>query len=241
MENLFVRLLNATLLIAAFLSLLVVVGALIFIGLNIKQSVFPDISNREITVPYQPANIASAHGVQLSPAAPTNANTDSDSLAAAQASCNATNALFTFVSNGKFGLANSAKCPRTILDGATAQFGDRAQNFLSARAIYIKALLADDQARAIFTAPPDADISAFTDKSLSDVDAAFSEQFRNLAAADDARKLRELTSTAESKSLALVCAGIAASAFISFLIVAFLLVAVRVEKHLGNIAEKMPG
>jgi hypothetical protein len=240
MEYLFVRLLNATLLTCAFLSLLVVVGAVGFLGLNIRQATFPDASNRDITVPYHPSNVVSARSADTSRPAPSNANADSDSLAAARASCNATNDLYVFVSSGKFNLANSEKCPSAMLDAATSEYGDRALNYLSARAAYIKALLADDQARAIFTVPPNADISAFTDKALSDVDATFSQQFHTAAATDDARKLRELALAAESKNIVFLCAGVAASAFISFLIVAFLLVAVRVEKHLGNIAAKIP-
>jgi len=235
-ERLFVRILNSTLLVCAVISLLVVLGALVFLGLAVNRAVFAQTESTHIAVPYQPANVISGQGGANPGAATPDPN--AELLKAARASCDATNALGEFISNKQLSLSNADKCPQTESSGAQSAFGDRAENYLTERAAYIRALLADPQARAMFNIPAGGDVAAMTQKYVDDLDTNFAERFHNLAAADDARKAREIGAAIDARTAALGLGAIAGAAFFAFLVIAFLIVAVRLEKHLGHIAEK---
>jgi len=166
MEKLFVRILNVTLLSCALVSLLVVTGAVVFLVIGLRPAFFFDASSHPIKITYQPASIVSAEGEGSSGATAQGTAPTSELSAAAQASCNATDQLYKFVSNNQYGLADLDKCPDAQIDSVTSIWGDRTENYFTERAAYIKALLADDQARAMFDMPKDANVSTMSDRRM---------------------------------------------------------------------------
>jgi hypothetical protein len=239
MERFFIRILNVALVVAAFVSLVVVCGAVGILSLYASKAFFSDTSNRHVSIQYQPSNVVSAQAVgSLGAGSPSTSETNS-LTAAAQATCNASDELFKFISNNQYG-ADYTKCVTMHIDVASVRYGDRAENFLTERTAYIKSLLLDPQALAMFNIPAGSDVKASTAKYIDDFETSFEQKFLAAVASDDARKARESAASMDAKATALVLASVSATAFIAFLIIAFLLVAVRVEKHLGNIETKLP-
>ena len=239
MEALFVKILNSTLLFFAFSCLLLAGGAVLILGFNVGTAFFANTSTENVSVEYQPANVVSAEGSGSLEATPSRHSEDSELLKAARESCNATNALIEFISKNQLGLANSDKCISDELNSIALQYSDRSQNYFTERVRYMKAVLADSQARAVFNIAPGADVNDETNKYVNDINSRFDDKFRAAATVDDARKAREFGASMQAKAATIVLASAAATAFFAFLIIAFLLVAVRLEKHVGSIEAKI--
>jgi hypothetical protein len=238
MENRFIKILNSTLVALAFVALLVTGAALLFITLDARQAFFAQTSDQPISVTYQPVNIVSAQA-SGSLQGSTTPQTNDPTAAAAKKYCEALDTLYRFVSKDQFALNDKSKCETAILEQARSEFGDRAENFLSDEADYIRAVLNDDQSRARFNIPDGADLSSETDKYVDEVTTKFGQEFHAAVARDDERKATELAASIRAKTAEIALGGLAIGAFFSFLIIAFLLVAVRLERHVGVISSKV--
>lgn len=230
MENLFVRILNSSLVVFAFVCLAIAGIALAFVLIAAPGAFFSDTASRPIAVAYKAGGGGAGAAKDAAPAE------DPALAAAAKASCDASNALYEFMSDKKLSLADPGKCPADDADQAKQQFGDRAVNYLNARADYIKALIADGNPHKKFPMQDDADVGTQGSQYFNDTEAKFAAEFNAGVAADEARKAKAEIVSVESKGAEIVYGCIAAMAFFTFLVAGFLFTAARIERHVGGIA-----
>lgn len=231
MEKLFVRILNVALLIAGFVALLGTVGALALLCLNGYPALFSETGNRQLAVHYRPLSTVSA--VTTVEGAAVTQSGDQNLKRAAEQACNAENRMALLLSNNAL-MRTVSSCVSNYLNGVVF---DREVNQLEQLAGYMDAAHVDPQIKSKY--PPTGDKETLG-KYLAELEASFNTEFAKAADADDARKAKAATEAAEARAVAAIWGATAVSMFISFLFVAFLIVAIRIEKHLGNMEQKLP-
>jgi hypothetical protein len=230
MERLFVRILNVALLVAGFVALLGTLGALALLCLNGYPALFAETENRQLTIHYQPLSTVSA--ITTVEGATVTSTGDRSLKRAAELACDAENRLTLLLSNNALQRTVSS-CVSNYLNG---QSYDREVNQLEQLAGYMDAARSDPQIKSKY--PPTNDKETLA-KYLAELETNFNTAFAKAADADDARKAKAAAEAAEARAVAAIWGAAAVSMFISFLFVAFLIVAIRIEKHLGNMEQKL--
>jgi len=161
------------------------------------------------------------------------AEVDPSLKSAASAACNSANKMVGFLSDGKLEWTVS-NCVSGYVNGDVS---DRTINQLNQLSAYMDAARADPQMRSKY--PPTADKDT-VGRYVGEIEDNFNSEFSKAAAVDDERKAKAVTEANEARASATVWGAFAISMFGSFLFIAFLIVAIRIEKHLGNVVQKMP-
>src|SRR5579863_885998 len=231
MEKLFIQILNRALLVGCLMLLATAVLMAITAGANFIEGGTPRPDHSDVLV---------THAVlpPLPPEASPSPNTSSDQMspadlklmALATRGCQAIGRIARTVSVNKLDLlgAGLTTCEKDQVDQAKG-FGDRAENYLAVFSNYFDSMandphvatnyqnLSDDQTKALVD-----DISKdYASKFQAEIEA---QNMRNAAAEVDAANHRVMSAT---------YLGIAGGAFLAFLFIAFLIVFLRIEKHLN--------
>jgi hypothetical protein len=236
MEKLFVGILNITLLVVGFIALLVAAGATAFAIFALAPSLFANTSSSNVSIHYAPVSevsgtVSSAPGGDGSLS--TTASPDIDKGAADV--CKARSDFVDRVSNSQLSL-DSGQCKTAVANDAESTWDSRALNFLRQSASYWHALLSDPQLQTKYSEQGKSSIDGYLDK----IDAEIADKFAKEVSKDEKRKEAAEATVLAGRGAALVLAGVAASAFMSFLFIAFLIVATRIEKHLAGLERKAP-
>jgi len=233
MEVFFVRILNRTLVILGVIALASSIIAVLTAAIMFGPSLMGTSSPKQVTVTYTPLNEVSA---TISSPSATTSSSASTASAEATAVCNAKSKLVMLVTKNQLSIPDIPKCAEGWDERASDSYPARATNYLHQLAEYYGAIANDRQAATKYSGSEPDELS----NHLADIDKEFNAKFSAIASKDDDR----LESDAE-KSIARSFIGYAAlysagAAFFSFLVIAFLLVATRIEKHLSNIETKLP-
>lgn len=243
MENVFVKILNSTLLVFALICLVVAGLAFAFVLGFAPRAFLADTSDRPVTVAYHSAAPSASASKDESTAGADSgtASEDPKLAAAAKDSCDASNALYEFMSDKRYSLADRESCPKSEAEQAKANYDSRAVNYLEQRVAYIKAAIAEGRPHDRFPLPEDDSAGDKAGQYFNDIDAKFQEAFNKAAQQDEARKARAGTAAMEGKAVEIAFGTISAMAFFTFLVTGFLLMAARIERHVGMIAERTAG
>lgn len=230
MERLFVRILNTSLIVLGFLTLAGSILVLAFLAFAAMPILSADTKSRDVHVLYESLN-------QLSGSITSHTNNDqtaSFSQASALVSrvCAARAQLAKALSNGQLDL-DLSKCGGSLSDAGP---GSRQANHLSEEASYLEAATKDPQLTSKYA--PTSDQSAVASE-IEEIESAFEHKFNDAAQTDDERKGNEQTKVMLAKTSSLALLATAVSLFMTFLIIAFLIVAIRIEKHLSAISDTM--
>lgn len=240
METVFVKILNSALLVFALLCLVITGLAFAFVLAMAPSAFFSDTADRPVTVVYHSAAAASSEQKDEG-AAPAADNEDPKIAAAAKASCDASNALYEFMTDKRYSLADRDNCPKTEAEQTKQNYGDRALNYLEQRVSYIKAVIAEGRPHQRFPMPDDDSAGDKSGQYFNDIDGKFQAEFAAAAARDEARKARAQASSLEGRAAEVAFGTVSAMAFFTFLVTGFLLMAARIERHVGAIADKTAG
>ncbi len=230
MERLFVRILNLSLVILGFVTLAGTVVILILLALTAAPLMSANTQAHQLHVAYVPLS-------QVSGSTPS-----SNDLLSSPASsefptyltriCAAREALVRILSKGQLHV-DQQNCRAEV---AAEYSGDRQQNYFTQETRYLEAAAKDPQLTIKY--PPSADKLTIL-REVSKIQEAFTKKFDAQAQADDARLQNENARIMLGKAYATTLVTAALATFLAFLIIAFLIVAIRIEKHIGTISNKM--
>lgn len=232
MENLFVRILEKTLLILGLIFLVCTIGAAIYAGAGLYPSLIPtpDTSQR-VEVQYQPlATRGASHDKAASQAVA--APTSNAPLQGASAVCAAEDRFIGALTNGGMRIDNFEQCGQQKVENANDAAPDREVDYLTAERSWFDSLTADPALKKTIPHKNADEVQ----KAIESEESRFAKAFSDRVSSDNQRS-EDLAMRQEFGKLAAVAAGItAASCFALFLVIAFLIVAVRVERHLRAMA-----
>jgi hypothetical protein len=237
METFFVRVLTGTLLVAGFVTLLGAVAAAGFGAVALMPALLADTADSQISVRYNP--ISSITGFVPSTADTGGSSSETFPLKSDAARlCQAQSALISYLSNNQFSITDLGKCSDNRATLAENRWGTRAQNYLAQAAAYWAAIKQDPQVRSKYS-NPNLDEPGWAGV-VSDIDNEFNDKFDREVANDDRRKSEAQALAIAGKASAIALGTVAVSAFLGFLVVAFLIVAIRIERHLAGLERKAP-
>lgn len=230
MENLFVRILNVTLLAAGFLALCAAIISALVAVVSYSGAWTANTSPQSVEVAYQPISVVGG-----SASLPTGSAMITPLDPVADSFCRTRNSLYSHLSSGKFRAADD--CKARIIAVAQQFAGERAKNFLEQFTTYLQKAASDAQ---LSTKYPPTDSSETLDSYEQQIEQPFRDKFSTAATTDDQRRVGEEAKMASASARAWFAGTAAVSTFMSFLIIAFLIVAIRIEKHIGKIQLKLP-
>ena len=241
MEKLFISILNRTLLLGCVLLL---AGAVIFglvAAVNFLNSKNPEIDKGYVSVAYVPLT-------PLTPneAAPGTREALSDHptpeelrlRAEATQSCQALGRISATISNKRLDIkgAGLTACEKTRA-AAAEEFGAKADNYLSASASYFNELAGDPH---LATRYPDTGSDEQARQTIDEMVGDFTDKFREQVNAQDTRNEAAAAGASAERLASGAYLTVAGAAFLGFLYIAFLIVVLRIEKHLERMSEPEP-
>jgi hypothetical protein len=230
MEKLFIRILNRTLLVGCVLLLTGAVLMAITAGTNYIEGSDPPADHSDIIVTYT-----------LLPPLPTAATATADSstdqvppedlalMNQATAGCEAIGHIAKAISANKleFHGAGLTTCEKDQV-GTAKKFGARAQNYLSASSSYFSAMTSDPHVATNYQNLSDDQTKIVIDNLTED----FASKFQAEIDAQNTKNASAQVNAAAHRVMSMTYISIAGSAFLAFLFIAFLIVFLRIEKHL---------
>ena len=227
MERIFVRILSVTLLVVGSLALAGTCVAVTLLLTNGIPAITADTAKRDVQVQYQPLSTVSATAVSQSGEA--TGQSSSSLRQAAQAACLAKQKLVKTLSAGQLEITVS-EC----IDGLMTSSSDdeRALNMTLQIRKYLDAARSDPQISSEY--PPSKDVQ-MVNGYLQTILSKFDKRFKEAVARDDSRQSHAQARAVLAKASIALWGGAALSMFLVFLFIAFLIVAIRVEKHIDEI------
>lgn len=238
MEKLFISILNRTLLLGCVLLLASAVTIAIVAGVNFLNGRNPDIDKGYVNVAYVPLT-------PLTPgeAAPgtaedlTDRPSQEDIKLRAQATpgCQALGRVATTITNKRLDIRGSGltACEKTLAETAK-EFDAKAANYLSEAAGYFNQLANDPH---LATRYPDAGGDDQARQILEGLSRDFESKFQAQVNAQDAKNTAAIAEASEERLAGMTFLTVAGIAFLGFLCIAFLIVFLRIEKHLEKVSE----
>jgi hypothetical protein len=232
-EKLFVRILNVSLLVAAFICLAVTVVTAAVALISLSAAYSQRTSSSKIEVTYRPISVVSASATVPRASSGGNQGGERSGLRAAiDTYCNTLALLDSKLSENK--LVHSS-CVGDMQSVAQPE-GDRTENYFEQKTSYLKAALTDPQLATKY--PPTSD-STLLGSNEDQIVKPFEEEFAAKAGKDDQDKAAAEVNAGAQRLSFYYEATIAAGAFLMFVLIAFLIVATRIERHLESIQAKV--
>ncbi len=230
MEKLFIRILNRTLLVGCVLLLAGAILMAITAGTDYIEGSNPSVDHSDIVVAYVPLP-----PLPTSPAAPADSSTgqvppaDLALMNQATAGCEAIGRIAKTISLNKleFHGAGLTTCEKDQVNTAK-EFGARAQNYLSVSSSYFATMANDPHVATNYQNLDDDQTKTVVDQLVRD----FASKFRAEIDAQNTSNANAQVDASAHRIMSMTYLGIAGSAFLSFLFIAFLIVFLRIEKHL---------
>ena len=230
MEKLFIQILNRTLLVGCVVllagAILVAIGA----GVTFLKGLNPRADHSDVMVAYAPlpplppatADPAESSSSQLSPE-------DLSLMNLATRGCEAIGHMAKAISVNKLDLhgAGLTTCEKDQVNAAK-EFGDKAQNYLSVFSSYFDSMVNDAHVTTNYQNLSDDQTRALVDEVAKN----FALKYKNEIDAQNARNAAAQFDAAADRLMSATLLGIAGAAFLAFLFIAFLIVFLRIEKHL---------
>jgi hypothetical protein len=236
MEKLFIKILNRTLLVGCVLLLAGAILMAITAGSNYLEGVTPAADHSDVSVSYVPLPpVPQAASAPADTAAGQVSPADLNLMKQATPGCEAIGRIALAVSASKLDLhgAGLTTCEKAQMNAAK-EFGGRAPNYMSSFTGYFDSMANDAHVATNYQNLPDDQVRAFVDNIISD----FATKFRAEIAAQNSRNMDAQVSASAHRVIAVTYLGIAGTAFLAFLFIAFLIVFLRIEKHLETMSAR---
>ena len=238
MEKLFISILNRTLLLGCLILLAVAVIVAIGAGINFLNAGNPSINKGDVNIAYVPlAPLTPGEAAPGTAEDMSNRPTQEDIKLREQAtpSCQALGRIAATISSKRLdyhgeGLTNCEKAEVEVAKG----FGEKATNFLIEAGSYFNDLANDPHLAVRF---PDTGRDDQTRLILDDMSKDFESKFQEQVGAQNAKNEAAIVEASSRRLVGMTLLTVAGAAFLGFLYIAFLIVFLRIEKHL----EKMSG
>jgi hypothetical protein len=241
MEKLLIRILNRALLVGCVVLLAGAVLMAVIAGINFLAAGHPAADHSDIAIAYVPLPPLPPPSTAT---APNENSTDRLSpediqlMRTATPGCQALGRFASTISSNRLEFHGSGltTCERAQLKTAK-EFGDRAVNYLTASLSYFAALANDPHVGANYQNLTDDQAKAVVDGISSD----FAEKFRGEIEAQNSRNVAAQVDATARRIMFMTLFGAAGAAFFAFLFIAFLIVFLRIEKHLETISTQTDG
>lgn len=234
MENAFIGILNRSLLTLCFVFLVGAAGLAALAIYNYSKSFDPIPPPQLVTVPI--VTFSEASRIRAANANATNAESalnSGDPLGASATDlCNSKNHFLSVITNNHLSIANPSGC-QNAYEVAARSYGGRAWNYLVELKRHYDAQAADSKAPGLLSSAT----SDQMDRALGGLEGRFNQNFTRAVNASEAATAARYAEAASHKAIGLWLIGAAGSGFFAFLVVAFLMVFLRIEKHLEKISE----
>jgi len=241
MEKLFISILNRTLLFGCVLLLACAVIVAILAGSTFLNSQSPGIDKGFVSVAYVPLtpltpNEAAPGTSEVLADRPTQEDLKLRELATP--SCQALGHISATISNRRLDMhgAGLTACEKAQAIIAT-QFGGRAENYLTESATYLTQLASDPH---LATRYPDTGSDEQTRQTMDEMVRDFGEKFQAQVNAQDTKNEAAAANALTQRLASMTYLTVAGAAFLGFLYIAFLIVFLRIEKHLEKMSEARP-
>ena len=236
MEKLFIAILNRSLLSGCMLLLAAAAIAALLAGVNYLNAKNPAVDNGYINVAYVPLTPLTAS--EAAPGTPEDLSRPSpeDIRLREQAtpSCQALGRVAAAISNKRLDLHGDGLIACEKVQAATAKgFGDKAGNYLTEAAGYFGQLANDPHLAARY---PDTSNDDQTRLTLDQLARDFEAKFQAQVGAQETKNQAALAEAAGQRLAATTYLMAAGAAFLGFLYIAFLMVFLRIEKHLDKMS-----
>lgn len=231
-EKLFIRILNRSLLVGCVLLL---AGALLvglLAGINFLASINPTVDRSDILIAYIPlppvlpsAESSATDGNSTGRTSPE----DLKLMRMATPGCQALGKFASIITNQRLDFRGSGLtvCERAQLQTAKS-FGDKAVDYLSVFSGYMEQLARDPHVATNYRSLTDDEAKAAVDVAVND----FASKFKAAIEAQNSRNLEAQAAAISHRIWSVTLLGVAGAAFLAFLFIAFLIVFLRIEKHL---------
>jgi hypothetical protein len=236
MEKLFIKILNRTLLVGCVLLLASAVLMAITAAANYLEGSTPPVDHSDVMVTYSllpplPPAAAAAANSSTGQVAPE----DLQLMEQATRGCQAIGRIAKTISANKLDLqgAGLTTCERDQLNQAK-EFGDRPGNYLTVFSSYFDSMANDPHVATNYQNLSDDQTRAFVDDLAKD----FASKFRAEIEAQNSKNAAAQVDATAHRIMSMTYLGIAGSAFLAFLFIAFLIVFLRIEKHLEVMSEQ---
>ena len=241
MEKLFISILNRALLLGCVLLLACAVIVGLLAGITFLISKNPTIDKGFVTVAYVPLtpltpNEAAPGTSEDLTDRPTQEDLKLRGLATS--SCESLGHISATISNKRLDMhgAGLTACEKAQAVLAK-QFGTKAENYLNESATYFTQLANDPH---LATRYPDTGSNEQTRQTMDEFVRDFGEKFQAQVSAQDTKNETAATDALTQRLASMTYLIIAGAAFLGFLYIAFLIVFLRIEKHLEKMSETGP-
>jgi hypothetical protein len=241
MEKLFISILNRTLLLGCLLLIAIAVILAIISGIDFLNAGKPAIDKGYVNVAYLPLTPLTPG--EAAPGITENLSsqpTQEDIKLREQAtpSCQALGRIAATISNKRLdyhgeGLTN---CEKAQVETAK-EFGSKAANYLIEAGNYFGDLANDPHLAIRF---PDTGRDDQTRQTLDELSKDFESKFRAQVGAQNAKNESAVVEAAAQRLAGMTLLTVAGGAFLGFLYIAFLIVFLRIEKHLEKMSDNGP-
>lgn len=240
MEKLFIRILNRSLLAGCILLLGSAVLVALLAVFNFLESRNPNIDNSELVVTYVPLP-------PVLPSAPTSnaednltgrfSQEDVKLMRIATPGCLALGKFASTITDKRLDFHGGGLtiCERAQLETAKS-FGDKAVNYLTQFSNYTQQLSNDPHVATNYGSLSDDQAKTAVDGIVGD----FAAKFRAAIEAQNSKNSDARADAATHRILSVTLLAAAGTAFVTFLFIAFLIVFLRIEKHLEIMSAQRP-
>ena len=241
MEWLSNTILNRLLLLGCFLLLASSIVAALIAGIYFLNAASPAVDNGYVSVAYVPLTPLAPD--EVAPGTPRDFNDrpspeDVGLREQAIQGCQSLGRIASAISDKRLDLHGSGLINCEKVQAATAkEFGPRAINYLSESASYFSQLASDPHLAMRY---PDTSNDDQTRQILDDMARGFTSKFQAQIRAQSTKNNAALADATKAGSAAMTAISIAGIIFLGFVCIAFLIVLLRIEKHLKKLCEPEP-
>jgi hypothetical protein len=238
MEKLFIRILNRSLLVGCLVLLAATLCTALLAGINFLASSNPTIDHGDIVVSYTllPPVLPNAGGNSAGGNANSRISPENMKLMqVATPGCEALGKFAATITDKRLDFRGSGLtvCESAQLETAKT-FGDKALNYLMGFSSYTQQLANDPHVATNYGSLSDDQAKAAVDAVVSD----FAAKFRAAIDAQNSKNLDAQASAIAHRIQSMTELAAAGAAFLAFLFVAFLIVFLRIEKHLDTMSHQ---
>ena len=238
MEKLFISILNRTLLLGCLLLLAIAVIVAIIAGVNFLNAKNPATDKGFVAVAYVPLTpLTPSEAVPGTTEDLANRPSPDDIKLREQAtqSCQALGHIAATISNRRLDIHGEGltSCEKAQAETAK-EFGAKAGNYLIEAAGYFNQLANDPH---LATRYPDTGSDDQTKQILNEMGKDFELKFQAQVSAQDAKNEAAIVEATAQRLAAMTFLTVAGAAFLGFLYIAFLIVFLRIEKHLEKMSD----
>jgi len=239
-EKLFIRILNRSLLVGCVLLLASALLIAFLAAIHFFASSNPIVDHSDIVVTYVPlppvvpnATDAAAGGNSTDRIS----TEDMELMQIATPGCEALSKFAYIITDKRLDFHGNGL---TVCESAQLQmakgFGDKAVNYLDDFSSYAEQLASDPHVATNYRGLTDDQAKAAVDAAIGD----FAAKFRTAIEAQSAKNQNAQSDAIAHRIRSMALLGAAGAAFLTFLFIAFLIVFLRIEKHLEVISTRSP-